>query len=81
MFIRGPAFLKITYLWAFHRIYGKYFRKQKNPEFNKIFDQLPNTVKCRIFQNPGWPQVFSPEFGNNFVDPGKLGDDPGISIY
>ena len=81
MFIRAPAFLKITYLWAFHRIYGKYSGKQKNPKFDKIFDQLPNIMKCRIFQQLEWPQVFSPEFGNNFVDPGKLWDDPGISIY
>ena len=77
MFIRAPAFLKITYLWVFHRIYGNYYRKQKNPGFNEIFDQLHN----RIFQKAEWPQVSSPGFGNNFVDPGKLGDDPGISIY
>ena len=52
-----------------------------DPEFNKIFDQHHNTMKCRIFLKLEWPQVFAPEFGNNFVDPGKLGDDPGISIY
>ena len=60
MFIGAPAFLTITYLWAFHRIYGKCSRKQNNPEFNIFLTNFLTQWNVEYSRNRSGLKYFRP---------------------